>query len=96
MWILGGFFVLNLVGVIAITLILIDAASHGRDGTLASMRGTVRSYFSAKIVEAILADPKRQASPRRWPTSAERRTSRSGPRRSRESARSQHDDRAPG
>jgi class 3 adenylate cyclase len=56
----AAFFILNVVAVGAITLTLIDAASGGREGTLASMRGIVRRYFSADVVDAILADPARQ------------------------------------
>lgn len=55
-----GFFVLNVVGVAAITFALVDAASGGREGSLASMRGMVRRYFSADVVATILADPSRQ------------------------------------
>jgi len=55
-----GFFVLNVVAVAGITLVLIDASTGGREGTLASMRGVVRRYFSADVADAILADPGRQ------------------------------------
>jgi len=54
------FFVLNVVVVATITFTLVDAASGGREGSLASMRGMVRRYFSADVVAAILADPSRQ------------------------------------
>ena len=54
------FFVLNVVAVAAITLILIDASSGGREGTLAAMRGIVRRYFSPDVADAILAHPERQ------------------------------------
>jgi class 3 adenylate cyclase len=54
-----AFFILNVIAVGAITLTLIDAAAGGREGTLASMRGIVRRYFSADVVDAILADPTR-------------------------------------
>ncbi len=55
-----AFFVLNVIGVAVITFILIDASAGGREGTLASMRGIVRRYFSPDVVDAILADPARQ------------------------------------
>jgi len=48
------------VAVAGITLVLIDASTGGREGTLASMRGVVRRYFSADVADAILADPGRQ------------------------------------
>ena len=53
-------FVLNVIAVAAITLVLIDASSGGREGTLASMRGMVYRYFSHDVADAILADPERQ------------------------------------
>jgi class 3 adenylate cyclase len=53
-------FVLNVVAVAAITLVLIDASSGGREGTLASMRRIVRRYLSPDVADAILADPERQ------------------------------------
>lgn len=55
-----AFFALNVVAVAGITLVLIDASSGGREGSLAAMRGIVRRYFSADVAEAILADPDRQ------------------------------------
>ncbi len=55
-----AFFVLNVVVVAAITFTLVDAASGGREGSLASMRGLVNRYFSAEVVATILADPSRQ------------------------------------
>jgi len=55
-----AFFVLNVIGVSVITFILIDASAGGREGTLASMRGIVRRYFSPDVADAILADPERQ------------------------------------
>jgi class 3 adenylate cyclase len=55
-----AFFVLNVIAVAAITLVLIDASSGGREGTLASMRGIVYRYFSPDVADAILADPERQ------------------------------------
>jgi class 3 adenylate cyclase len=54
------FFMLNVIAVGGISLALIDAASGGREGTLASMRGIVRRSFSPDVVDAILADPSRQ------------------------------------
>ena len=54
-------FVLNVVAVAAITLTLIDASAGGREGTLASMRGIVRRYFSPDVAAVILANPDRQA-----------------------------------
>ena len=54
------FFVLNVVAVAGITLVLIDASSGGREGTLASMRGLVYRYLSSDVADAILADPDRQ------------------------------------
>jgi class 3 adenylate cyclase len=53
-------FVLNVLAVAAITLVLIDAASGGREGTLASMRGLVYRYLSSDVADAILAHPDRQ------------------------------------
>jgi class 3 adenylate cyclase len=58
--VIGVFFVLNVVVVAAITFTLVDAASGGREGSLESMRGLVRRYFSADVVATILADPSRQ------------------------------------
>jgi class 3 adenylate cyclase len=55
-----GFFVLNVVAVGGITLILLDASEGGREGSLASMRGIVRRYFSPAVVDMILTDPRRQ------------------------------------
>jgi class 3 adenylate cyclase len=55
-----AFFVLNVIGVAVISFILIDASAGGREGTLASMRGMVRRYFSPDVIDAILADPARQ------------------------------------
>jgi len=55
-----AFFVLNVVVVGAISLVLVDASSGGREGSLASMRGIVRRYFSPDVADAILADPDRQ------------------------------------
>ena len=55
-----AFFVLNVVVVSAISLVLVDASSGGREGSLASMRGIVRRYFSPDVADAILADPERQ------------------------------------
>jgi class 3 adenylate cyclase len=53
-------FVLNVLAVATITLVLIDAASGGREGTLASMRGLVYRYLSSDVADAILAHPDRQ------------------------------------
>ena len=53
-------FVLNVVAVAGITLVLIDASAGGREGSLASMRGIVRRYFSPDVADTILADPGRQ------------------------------------
>jgi class 3 adenylate cyclase len=53
-------FVLNVFAVAVITLVLIDAASGGREGTLASMRGLVYRYLSSDVADAILAHPDRQ------------------------------------
>jgi class 3 adenylate cyclase len=53
-------FVLNVLAVAAITLVLIDAASGGREGTLASMRGLVYRYLSSDVADAILTHPHRQ------------------------------------
>jgi class 3 adenylate cyclase len=58
--VLLAFFVLNVVAVAAITFALIDASTGGREGSLASMRGMVRHYFSPGVLETILADPSRQ------------------------------------
>ena len=54
------FFVLNLTAVGAVTLVLIDASAGGREGTVASMTGIVRRYFSPDVADAILSDPSRQ------------------------------------
>ena len=54
-------FVLNVVVVAAITLILVDASSGGREGSLAALRSTLRHYFSPDVADAVLADPGRQA-----------------------------------
>jgi class 3 adenylate cyclase len=59
--VVGVLFVLNVVVVAAITLVLVDASSGGREGSLASVRGIVRRYFSSDVADAILADPDRQA-----------------------------------
>ena len=53
-------FVLNVLAVAGVTLVLIDAASGGREGTLASMRGLVYRYLSSDVADAILAHPDRQ------------------------------------
>ena len=53
-------FALNVLAVAAITLVLIDASSGGREGTLASMRGLVYRYLSSDVADAILAQPHRQ------------------------------------
>ncbi len=53
-------FVLNVVAVGGITLVLVDASSGGREGSLESMRGVVRRYFSSDVADAILSDPGRQ------------------------------------
>jgi len=53
-------FVLNIVAVGAISLVLVDASSGGREGSLESVRGVVRRYFSADVADAILSDPERQ------------------------------------
>jgi class 3 adenylate cyclase len=53
-------FVLNVVAVGGITLVLVDASSGGREGSLESMRGVVRRYFSSDVAAAILSDPGRQ------------------------------------
>jgi class 3 adenylate cyclase len=53
-------FVMNIVVVGAISLVLVDASSGGREGSLESMRGVVRRYFSADVADAILTDPDRQ------------------------------------
>lgn len=58
---IAAFFVLNVVVVGAISLVMVDASSGGREGSLASMRGIVRRYFSPDVADAILADPERQA-----------------------------------
>jgi class 3 adenylate cyclase len=55
-----AFFVLNVVAVAGITFVLIDASAGGREGTLASMRGIVRRYFSPDVIDTILTDPSRQ------------------------------------
>ena len=55
-----GFFVLNVIGVAVISFILIDASAGGREGSLASMRGIVRRYFSPDVVDAMLTNPARQ------------------------------------
>jgi class 3 adenylate cyclase len=55
-----AFFVLNVVAVGAISLVLVDASSGGREGSLASMRGIVKRYFSPDVADAILTDPDRQ------------------------------------
>jgi class 3 adenylate cyclase len=55
-----AFFVLNVGATAGVTFALVDAASGGREGSLASMRGMVRRYFSADVVATILADPSRQ------------------------------------
>jgi class 3 adenylate cyclase len=59
--VIAALFVLNVVAVAAITLVLIDAASGGREGSLASMRAILRRYFSPDVADAILSDPERQA-----------------------------------
>ena len=53
-------FVLNVVVVGAISIVLVDASSGGREGSLESMRGIVRRYFSPDVADTILADPDRQ------------------------------------
>jgi hypothetical protein len=58
--VVAAFFVLNVVGVAVISFILIDASAGGREGSLASMRGIVRRYFSPDVVNAMLTDPGRQ------------------------------------
>jgi class 3 adenylate cyclase len=55
-----AFFVLNAIGVGAITYVLLDASAGGREGTLASMRGIMKRYFSRDVADAILGDPSRQ------------------------------------
>jgi class 3 adenylate cyclase len=54
-------FVLNIVGVSIITLVLVDASSGGREGSLASMRSLVYRYLSSDVADTVLADPGRQA-----------------------------------
>jgi len=56
----AAFFVLNVSVVAIISFVLIDASEGGREGSLASMRGLVRRYFSPDVADAILADPARQ------------------------------------
>lgn len=58
---IAAFFVLNVVVVGAISLVLVDASSGGREGSLASMREVVRRYFSPDVADTILTDPDRQA-----------------------------------
>lgn len=53
-------FVLNIVAVGAVTLVLVDASSGGREGSVISMRAIVRRYFSPDVADVILADPSRQ------------------------------------
>jgi class 3 adenylate cyclase len=55
-----AFFVLNVVGVGAITLALLDASAGGREGSLVAMRAIVRRYFSPDVAAAIVTDPARQ------------------------------------
>jgi class 3 adenylate cyclase len=55
-----AFFVLNVVAVATISFVLIDAASGGREGTLAAMRGLVYRYLSPDVADSILAHPERQ------------------------------------
>ena len=59
-WVIVAFYALNVTGVAAITYALIDASAGGREGSLASMRGIVRRYFSPDVAATILADPARQ------------------------------------
>ena len=58
--VISAFFVLNVIGVALVSFVLVDAASGGREGSLASMRGIVRRYFSPDVADAILTDPARQ------------------------------------
>jgi class 3 adenylate cyclase len=58
--VVAALFVLNVVGVAVISFTLVDASAGGREGSLASMRGIVRRYFSPDVVDTILADPSRQ------------------------------------
>jgi class 3 adenylate cyclase len=58
--VIAALFILNVVVVGAITLVLVDVSSGGREGSLATMRGVVRRYFSPDVAAAILADPDRQ------------------------------------
>lgn len=55
-----GLFVLNVLAVAGVTLVLIDASSGGREGTLTSMRRLVYRYLSSDVADTILADPDRQ------------------------------------
>jgi class 3 adenylate cyclase len=59
-WVIVALFILNVIVVGAITLVLVDGSSGGREGSLAAMRGVVRRYFSPDVAQAILADPDRQ------------------------------------
>jgi adenylate cyclase len=54
-------FALNIIGVSTITLVLVDASSGGREGSLASMRSLVYRYLSSDVADTVLADPSRQA-----------------------------------
>jgi class 3 adenylate cyclase len=59
-WVIVAFYALNVTAVAVVTYALIDASAGGREGSLASMRGIVRRYFSPDVAAAILADPTRQ------------------------------------
>ncbi len=55
-----AFLLLNVATVMSITLVLMDAASGGREDSLESMRRIVHRYLSPDVAHAVLADPERQ------------------------------------
>ena len=54
------FFAMNLAAVPAITWLLVQAFSGGRQGMLSAARGIVRRYLAPAAADQFLADPRRQ------------------------------------
>jgi class 3 adenylate cyclase len=58
-WLGQSLFVLNLVGVPAVTLLLVWLFAGGREGALDTLRRMVGRYFSQDLAEILLSDPRR-------------------------------------
>ena len=58
-WLRNGLFPLNLTGVALLTLLLVRLFVGGHEGSLATVRGIVRRYFSPDLAAMLLAHPGR-------------------------------------